>query len=373
MSFTGVLGTADSQLNNIELGAGPSSPPPAADWFPFSLPIGGARRPSGAVYRRRAPSFPAALFPNSNPLTDTSWTFATPHDDRLLDRKIRAAREQRRARKDQTDDRLSPALLPGFTPPPGPPSLGTIQVPLIPKIQSQDDFQRLKKSIQTLSEMLNSLMQQGYVQRTSFNPVVWKLIGEFIGVLSFNGRQGVVTLTANDIIQAFGPQSPYQVFAGPIPSFRYLSHLIAGPGTPTAIPGAGAGAGALVSVFGTDLSGTITVTTSVLDTPAANDTVVEVAFAKAYPSAPVVIFMPSNDAAWDLAPGVPRLRQEDVTEFGFTIRTGAMPLPALTAATYTFNYIVAGSDSGTSTDRLLADDGVTFLLADDGATFLTQG
>lgn len=376
MSFTGVLGTADSQLNNIELGAGPSSPPPAADWFPFSLPIGGARRLPGALARRGAPSFPAAPFPSPNTPTDTTWIFATPHDDRLLDRKTRALREQRRAKKDQADDRLSPALLPGFTPPPGPPFTGTIQVPLIPKIQTQDDFQRAKKAIQTLSEMMNSLMQQGYVQRTSFNPVIWKIIGELlVGVISFNNRTGAVTLTANDIITAFGPQNPYQVFAGPVPSFRFLTHLIAGPGTPTATPGAGAGAGAVASVVGTDLSGTITLVTDALDTPAANDTVVAVTFSNPYPFAPFVIFMPSNDAAWDLAPyfGVPRLRQNDVTANGFTIRTGAVPLPALTAATYTFNYIATGSSTESVTDGLFADDNVTFLMADDFVTFLTQG
>lgn len=122
------------------------------------------------------------------------------------------------------------------------------------------------------------------------------------------------------------------------------AHLLGGPLAPptVAITAAGAGANATVTVAGTDTSGTITLVCSVLDTPLGNNDVLTLTFAQAFATAPVVLFMAANDAAWNLAYGVIRCRQADVTTALFKLRSGGVPLPALTAGTYLYNYLVIG-------------------------------
>lgn len=107
---------------------------------------------------------------------------------------------------------------------------------------------------------------------------------------------------------------------------------------PTVSAGTGAGPNAVVSISGTDTSGTIYITTDVLDTPAANADVVTVTFAAVKGSSPSFVICPASDTAWDLASGVVRYRAADTTTALFKLRSGATPLPALTAATYAFSY-----------------------------------
>ena len=111
-------------------------------------------------------------------------------------------------------------------------------------------------------------------------------------------------------------------------------------GPPTVVAGTGAGAGATVTVAGNDKAGTITLDTSALDTPAANADIVTVTFASGYNIAPRVLINCSNDACWNLAYGISRIRQSDTTTALFILRSGGVPLPALTASTLTWNYFV---------------------------------
>jgi hypothetical protein len=107
---------------------------------------------------------------------------------------------------------------------------------------------------------------------------------------------------------------------------------------PTVSAGTGAGPNATVGAGGSDTSGTIYITTDAADTPAANADIVTVTFASVKGTSPSFVVAPANDAAWDLASGVVRYRQADTTSALFKLRSGATPLPALTAATYAFNY-----------------------------------
>lgn len=120
-----------------------------------------------------------------------------------------------------------------------------------------------------------------------------------------------------------------------------ITHIRGATVAPTvASVAAGAGANATASIAGTDLAGLITLNTNVLDTPGANSDILTVTFNVAYAAAPIVVVTPSNDAAWNLAFAVVRCRQDDVTTTVFKLRSGAVPLPALTGATYTFKYII---------------------------------
>lgn len=107
---------------------------------------------------------------------------------------------------------------------------------------------------------------------------------------------------------------------------------------PALAAGTGAGPNASVGVSGTDTSGTIYITTDVADTPAANADIVTITFASVKGTSPSFVVTPASDTAWDLASGVVRYRQADTTSALFKLRSGATPLPALTAATYAFNY-----------------------------------
>jgi len=142
----------------------------------------------------------------------------------------------------------------------------------------------------------------------------YSLVGTTAGVLSWSNTLSALTLTA--------------------------SRFIGGSAAPAVATGTGAGTNATSSVSGTDVSGTITVNTSNLDTPAANADIVTLTFNTTYGAAPRVIIQASNDATWNLAYGVFRYRQSDTTTGIFKIRSGATPLPATTTATYIFNYMV---------------------------------
>jgi hypothetical protein len=284
MSFTSAMGAALSRLGNIELGI-LGAPPPMDPSFLF-----------GPFTRRLILPSPVRV------------PFELPQ--------------------------LPPVLMAGFTPPITPrfnPQKGT---PLIPKLFQSDDIQRLRKSLDTLSEMTNSLLAQGYIQRQSVNPLIWKLNTD--------------------------------VLTNPT-----TTHLVGNSGVPAVSTGPGAGPNATATIVGSDLAGTITLTTSVADTPIVAATIVALTFSIAYTAPPIVLMMPANDAAWNLTYGTAVLRQVDVTGTAFTIRSGSSAtLPATTAAVYVWNYMVMGI---AALDGLYADDNMTFLLGDDNATYLTAG
>ncbi len=121
-----------------------------------------------------------------------------------------------------------------------------------------------------------------------------------------------------------------------------VGHVKGNTSIPAIATGTGAGTNATASISGTDTAGTITVNTSNLDTPAANATIVTVTFSFAYGAAPFVLFVPANAAAWALVYGTVILIQANVTTAVFLLESGATPLPALTTATYKFNYHVFG-------------------------------
>lgn len=135
-----------------------------------------------------------------------------------------------------------------------------------------------------------------------------------------------------------------QAILTPAPRPASPAHLLGGPLAPptVATTAAGAGANATATVAGTDTAGSITLVCSVLDTPGANSTILTVTFAQAFAATPSVLLMPANDAAWALVYSSVRARQADVTTALFTLRSGTVPLPALTAATYIYNYHVVG-------------------------------
>lgn len=120
----------------------------------------------------------------------------------------------------------------------------------------------------------------------------------------------------------------------------FTSHLIGTTAAPAAVKGDGAGASGTASVSGTDMSGTITITTDAADTPSANATIATVTFSRVYNTTPRVVFSPANTTANTLAYGVVQINQSDVTAEGFIVKSGATPLTATTAATYVYNYVV---------------------------------
>ena len=89
----------------------------------------------------------------------------------------------------------------------------------------------------------------------------------------------------------------------------------------------GAGSGATASVSGQDRAGTITLTTASFQDRRSHSEVLRLTFAAAYTTAPRVLLMPANDAAWTLPPATIRLRQADVTTTGFPLRSGVTRLP----------------------------------------------
>ncbi len=240
MATTAQLGTSSSYLANIELGVGASSPPPPAfTWFPMDQPGANATRqrslaapsttvdyPAGlyAGYTpppafvwfpmdqpgalagrivmpapRIAPAdYPAGLYAGfTPPPASYSWMFTINRDRQDLSQMLR----QRAA---FVGPEMPAALLPGHHPTPPIPPFNVQGYPAIPKVlgQAGTDWQRVRKAIDTLSEVLNSLMSQGYVQRTSLIPPTWKVASGAEGVVSFEGREGAVTLLPADIITA---------------------------------------------------------------------------------------------------------------------------------------------------------------------------
>ena len=104
---------------------------------------------------------------------------------------------------------------------------------------------------------------------------------------------------------------------------------------PTNTPGTGAGAGASVTVTGTDLAGNISVTTA--GTPAgSNAAIVTLTFNNAYINPPYVVLAPANAATAAIA----SVSQVYVTSTDntFVINGGATGLT--TSTTYSWNYIV---------------------------------
>lgn len=110
----------------------------------------------------------------------------------------------------------SPSPVPGGggVPVPG----GTTQtVQFVPRYNPNDvtgRSDRLQRFTEIVSQIINSLLTQGLIRQTSFNPPTWTIAGGAGGVLSFDGRAGVVTLSAADIASAYSSILPNQFLAG---------------------------------------------------------------------------------------------------------------------------------------------------------------
>lgn len=138
------------------------------------------------------------------------------------------------------------------------------------------------------------------------------------------------------ILREFDPPAPM------LSPLQGSSRVTIGAPPTVATVAAGAGANATATLTGTDEVGVITLVCSVLDTPTANSDVLTVTFAAPWATAPVVVFEPANDTAANLAYGIIRLRQGDTTTALWKLRSGGVPLPALTAGTYLYAYHVRG-------------------------------
>lgn len=94
----------------------------------------------------------------------------------------------------------------GFAPAPPPPSpptppVAAKEIPLVPRVPLPlKDERRLARFTEVVSNILNSLIAQGLIEQTG--PASWAIPA--VGVVSFDGRKGVVTLTAADVSGALG-------------------------------------------------------------------------------------------------------------------------------------------------------------------------
>ena len=121
-----------------------------------------------------------------------------------------------------------------------------------------------------------------------------------------------------------------------------VAHLIGETVSPTVtVDTTGAGTNATASVQGNDLSGTITLNTSALDTPVTGNPIVVLAFTRNYNTSEHVTVTPSNSAAWALPYGSVQYIQANTTTSQFELDSVGTPLPPLTVATYTWNYTVS--------------------------------
>jgi hypothetical protein len=160
------------------------------------------------------------------------------------------------------------------------------------------------------------------------------------GLLVFKVVTDATTITSIDLLASSTPHVDSLTLNSLGTATLLAGHVISTGSTPAIAGGSGAGGAAVLSVSGTDTAGTITITTDVGDTPAASATVATITFATAFSAAPRVLIMPANDAAWDLAFGVVRCSQADASTTQFLLKSSSTPLPATTAATYKFNYLV---------------------------------
>lgn len=109
--------------------------------------------------------------------------------------------------------------------------------------------------------------------------------------------------------------------------------------------GAGANASVSLNADANDVRGIITVTTNVADTPSADSKIAQINLSAelnavaAYPAVPYIVLTPANKAAADLGTNV-LVDPADNTATKFFIRSSSTPLPATTAATYKWQYVV---------------------------------
>lgn len=108
-------------------------------------------------------------------------------------------------------------------------------------------------------------------------------------------------------------------------------HLRGSTNTPTIAAGTGAGTGPTVSIVGTDLAGTITVTTGTL--PTVNAVICTVTFNTAYTAAPYVVFSLASAVTT-----TPNVYVSGTTTTAFSLQDNNASLAATT--TYKWNYIV---------------------------------
>jgi hypothetical protein len=114
-----------------------------------------------------------------------------------------------------------------------------------------------------------------------------------------------------------------------------VKHLTSSSANPTIDAEAGAGSQAQVSVVGTDMSGTIQVTTG--EVPTVNAVLASIKFNIAYGAAPVVIITPGNAITARLL-GANTVFVGDITKTMFTLNTNTTALEAKT--TYKWYYQV---------------------------------
>ena len=112
--------------------------------------------------------------------------------------------------------------------------------------------------------------------------------------------------------------------------------------TPTIAAGAAAGASPTVAIAGTDVAGTISITTGTTAL-GSNGILATITFGNTMAAAPDVVLTPSNDAAFELLQtattgAAARVRDADTTTTVFVVRSGdAAPADS---TLYTFNYVV---------------------------------
>jgi hypothetical protein len=162
------------------------------------------------------------------------------------------------------------------------------------------------------------------------------LPGEQITIIDADALVGNTWLIIQDVI-------PFNQVASTNTTDVGVAHIIGAAGTPTVTVGTtGAGANATASIVGTDSNGMVSVTTSALDTPLPNNALVTVAFSNAYTNSPTVVFVPANTAASNLGANGAYIHDFGVGGTSFVLSSGAVPLPATTAATYSWYYMTMG-------------------------------
>lgn len=257
--FTGVpggaiTGTAYSAPANIELAKVPASSP-APTWFPLDQPD--IPRQRFAQRRVLDPEISPALYPAPPPQPTTPVYLFAPEQKRapvpirrdtpLLDMPLKALDRPEIGwlpgpvpRRPEIPKKIWPpgpelpaALLAPFVPPPKPVKGGVGQ-PLFPPLQAPYDFQRARKAISTLSEMMNNLMEAGYIKRISYSPVAWE-ISTGTGVFSFNGRTGAITLLTSDVTPLLPPAATTFYQSSLLASGSAVSLTTATPATVTSL------------------------------------------------------------------------------------------------------------------------------------------
>lgn len=159
----------------------------------------------------------------------------------------------------------------------------------------------------------------------------WDATNAYVGSAIVGGNQGQYHHTTSWYYLFVDDFTPIRISKGKLVHLKGLS------GAPTIATGASAGSSPTASVTGTDLSGTITVTTGT--SPTANGTIATLTYNRPFSVAPRVVLTPANAAANALSGGkkvyVP---QASVTTSACPLAVGATALDASTQ--YVWNYTI---------------------------------